>query len=314
MTMRRVGLRWTGVVGALATVLTLSVPVSSATATDDDPPFIGWTAQLAPLPVGYEPSSSDICAAGRVSCVQRTIQRMQSRYASLSASCVHTGVFALTYLRVTQQYLETATTPGFYSDPAFVNHEDSVFASLYFSAYDNWAAGRRADVPVAWRVAFDAAKARQVTGVGDLLLGINAHVNRDLPFTLAAIGLTKPDGTSRKPDHDRVDVMLNMVVDRLVKELATHYDPTIAAADFAPYGTGYTGLMQLLVAWRETAWRQAELLTAAPTADARAKVAAIIEATAASQARAIVATNSFVPPVTSTVGRDATCAAYVAGG
>jgi hypothetical protein len=37
-----------------------------------------------------------------------------------------------------------------------------------------------------------------VTGSGDLLLGISAHVNRDLPFVLASLGLVAPDGTSRK--------------------------------------------------------------------------------------------------------------------
>ena len=48
----------------------------------------------------------------------------------------------------------------------------------------------------------DAAKGRQVTGLGNLLLGMNAHINRDLPFVLYSIGLTAPDGSSRKPDHD----------------------------------------------------------------------------------------------------------------
>ena len=49
---------------------------------------------------------------------------------------------------------------------------------------------------------------RQVTGMGNVFLGMNAHVNRDLPFVLAEIGLVKPDGTSRKADHDRVNDFL----------------------------------------------------------------------------------------------------------
>jgi Family of unknown function (DUF5995) len=304
-------LRWTGVVSALTALATLVMPAAPASASDD-PPFIGWTAQLAPLPVAYDPSSSDVCVAGKVSCVQRTIATMQKRYAPLSTSCAHTGVFALTYLVVTQTYLSSATTKGFYSDPAFVNHEDSVFASLYFSAYDSWAAGKRANVPVAWRLALDAAKDRQVTAEGDLLLGINAHVLRDLPFTLAAIGLTKPDGTSRKPDHDKVDQMLNQAINPLIAKLAAHYDSSLAI--WTPADLGYTSLMQLLAAWRETAWREAEQLTLAPTAAARATVAATIESTAATQARSIIASTRFLPPVTTTAGRDAYCAAYVAGG
>ena len=54
-------------------------------------------------------------------------------------------------------------------------------------------------VPRAWAIAFGAADERAMSAAGNLALGINAHVQRDLPFVLAAIGLVKPDGSSRKP-------------------------------------------------------------------------------------------------------------------
>jgi len=155
----------------------------------------------------------------------------------LAASCDHAAVFGLAYLRTTETYLQTAQTPGFYADPAFVNHEDITFAAAYYSAYDNWVAGRPDQVPPAWRIAFDAGRNRSVSGSGDLLLGINAHVNRDLPFVLAAIGLTAPDGTSRKPDHDKINQMLNRVYPPLVEEEAARFDPTIANIQ-TPYGVG----------------------------------------------------------------------------
>ena len=62
---------------------------------------------------------------------------------------------------------------------------------------------------------------------GDLLLGMNAHVNRDLPFALYSIGLVTPKGSSRKPDHDKVNVFLNSVVEPLFEEAAARYDPTV---------------------------------------------------------------------------------------
>ena len=43
---------------------------------------------------------------------------------------------------------------------------------------------------------------------GDLLLGMNAHINRDLAFVLAATGLIGPDGSSRKHDYDAVEKWL----------------------------------------------------------------------------------------------------------
>jgi hypothetical protein len=125
---------------------------------------------------------------------------------------------------------------------------------------------------------------------------------------LAAIGLVAPDGSSRKPDHDRVDAMLNRVVEPLMAEEAARFDPSMSRFQ-TPYGVGYTGLMQLLVSWRESAWRHAELLVAAPDDAARARVAALIEAEAALNAEAIVAATRYVPPLSSTAARDAWCAA-----
>lgn len=290
-----------------AVVATVASVVPAGAARADDPPFVGWSAALPSLSWTYQPNSSDDCVAGRITCVDRTITAMRKRLDPLAASCDHAAVFSLAYLRTTEVYRRTAETPGFYQDPGYVNHEDATFAALYFSAFDNWSAGRLAKVPPAWRIAFDAGANRRVSGVGDLLLGMNAHVNRDLPFTLAAIGLTAPDGSSRKPDHDKVDEMLNQVVEPLIDEEAARFDPQIEPLT-TPYGVGYTGLMQLLVAWRESAWRQAEQLVAAPDDATRDRVASSIEAQAALNAKAIVAATSYLAPVNSTRSRDQFCA------
>ena len=292
------------VAGVLLTmVMSLAIPVSAAA---DDPPFIGWSALLPQLVYQYNPSSIDDCVAGRTQCVRKTIREMQKRYEPLAGSCDHDAVFALTYLRTTQAYLDYSQQPGFLSDPAFVNHQDAAFAQMYFDAYDNWTAGRVAQVPKAWQIAFSAADGRRVNGLGNLLLGMNGHVNRDLPYVLAAIGLVKPSGESRKPDHDQIDIMLNHVVEPLVTEAAAQFDPQIPNQR-TPFGVGYTGVLQALVLWREMAWRNAELLVAAPTPAARALVEAQIEAYAATTATSLVAATSYLPPLTSTAARDAYC-------
>jgi len=293
------------VIFAVFTTAAAVLPAGAARA--DDPPFVGWSAALPGLTWRYDPSSSDECVSGRITCVDKVIRQMQKRLDPLAASCAHAAVFGLAYLRTTEVYRRTSETAGFYEDPGYVNHEDATFAALYFSAYDNWSAGRLSMVPPAWRIAFEAGADRRVSGSGDLLLGMNAHVNRDLPFTLAAIGLRAPDGTSRKRDHDKIDEMLNQVVEPLMSEEATRFDPQIDQVR-TPYGVGYTGLMQLLAAWRESAWRQAEQLVEAPDEAARARVAASIEAQAALNARAIVAATSYLPPVTTTRSRDGFCA------
>ncbi len=292
---------------APSAALSMWLPTSSAWA--DDPPFIGWSAVMPALTYQYNPNSLDACVAGRVQCVEQTVRVMQKRFDPLTAACSHDAVFALAYLRTTQTYLQYTETAGFLSDPSFVNHEDAAFAQMYFSAYDDWTAGRVDRVPPAWRIALQAADTRQVSGEGDLLLGMNAHVNRDLPFVLAGIGLATPAGASRKRDHDQINVVLNHVVEPLINEEAARFDPQIAVMP-TPYGVGYTGLMQTLVAWRETAWREAEQLVSAPNAAAREVVAGQIEAYAASNARALVTAAAYHPPLTTTTARDNYCAAH----
>ena len=294
-------------IAALSVMCSLVLPTTSASA--DDPPFVGWSALMPPLTYQYEPTSLDDCVAGRVRCVESTIRTMQKQFDPLAASCSHQAVFALTYLRTTQAYLQFSQTPGSLSDPAFVNHEDVAFAQMYFDAYRNWRAGRISQVPMAWRIAFRAADSEQINGLGNLLLGMNAHVNRDLPFVLAGIGLTKPDGTSRKPDHDQIDKMLNHIAEPVITEASQRFDPQIPVL-WTPLGIGYTGFLQALVTWRETAWRFAELLVSAPNAAAREIVAQSIETYAAATARAIVAASAYLPPVTSGAARDSYCAAH----
>ena len=291
----------------LLALVALLLPAGKQPAHADDPIFIDWSSLLPGLIDAYDPSSANDCVAGRPPCVDATIREMRRRFKPLGQSCNHNAVFSLAYLRTTQTYKWARDQPGFFADTPWVNHEDAVFAKYYFNAYDDWAAGRRDQVPQAWQIAFDAAAARRVTGSGNLLLGMNAHVNRDLPFVVAAIGIATPDGQSRKPDHDKVNQFLNTVVQPLLAELAARFDPNTINI-VTPYGVGYTGLFQTLAVWREDAWRNAELLAAAPTPEVRAVVAQGIEATAAAQATALALANSYIPPLTTSASRDAYCA------
>ena len=291
--------------GMLVGLLMLAAPVA---ASAEDPPFVGWTALLPGLATEYEPNSDNDCAAGRTRCVDVVIREMERRFAPLASACDHDAIFSLTYLRTTEEYRRTIDDPTFFEDTNFVNHEDAVFARYYFEAYDNWDAGRRDAVPPAWAIAFRAADERAVSAAGNIALGINAHVQRDLPFVLAAIGLVKPDGSSRKPDHDRVDEFLNRVEDELYPEIARRFDPTVEDSELPGTADNFAEF-QIIPTWREIAWRNAERLVAAPTAAARAQVAADIEAYAASQAATLRAAYAY-GPLGSSAARDAFCAIH----
>jgi hypothetical protein len=290
-------------------VLVLLALARPATAVAEDPPFVGWSELLPGLSLPYDVTSPDDCIAGRVQCVDRVIREMTRQFEPLASSCDHDAIFALTYLRVTEEYRRTVEDSTFFDDTPFVNHEDVVFAGYYFAAYDAWQDGQTAFVAPAWRVAFEAARDRAVSANGNLLLGINAHVQRDLPFVLYSIGLVKPDGTSRKPDHDRVDQILNRVTDDLIAEIARRFDPSIDDGNLRTTLDDFV-LFQAIASWRETAWRNAELLALAPTEEARDQVAQAIEGYAASQAHAIRTATQYVPFTGGSTLRDAYCATH----
>ncbi|RZI91997.1 MAG: hypothetical protein EOO67_09520 [Microbacterium sp.] len=291
-------------------VLVASVLVGGAgPARADVVPYVPWSSYLPGWTTEYVPTSDNDCAAGRPACLNATLKE-QSRIADqTAASCSHNAIFARAYVRMTQLYGHTRAIPGYYQDVPYFNHVDAVFARYYTDAYYAWQSGNRAAVPQAWLLALDAAQAKKVSGSGDLLLGMNAHINRDLPFVMAAVGLVGPDGSSRKADYDAVEAWLYEATAPLIAEFAARFDPSIDdTAD--PLGIGNAGLFQMVSLWRENAWRNAEALVSAPTPAARALVAANIEADANLVARGILLAQSYQPLLSSSAPRDAFCAAH----
>jgi hypothetical protein len=292
-------------VGALVAALVVAGPSASA-ATQTN---VAWSSYLAGWTDEYVPTSSNDCVAGRDSCLKATLKELARIADDTAKSCSHDAVFARAYLRMTQTYGWSRDIPGYYEDVQFANHQDAVFAKKFTDAYYTYQSGDRASVPRAWLTAFDASRDKQVNATGSLLLGMNAHINRDLPFVLASVGLVAPDGSSRKPDFDVVEKWLYTATEPMLAEFAARFDPTVDDGT-DPFGLSNLALFQLVSGWREAAWRNAEALVSAPTPEARALVAASIEAGAADAAQTILRTQSYVPPLTSSGPRDRWCAVH----
>jgi hypothetical protein len=288
--------------GAPAVARADSLPIVDLSS---DPWFVGWSQLLPSAYMGVDTDSADLCVAGRIQCVDRVAKRLEQQVADFG--CDHNAVFSLAYARTTEKVAAVERgDPAFFSDSPWLNHYDATFADMYFTAWNAWRTS--GSVPPAWKMAFDTAKRRQASAAGNLLLGMSAHVNRDLPFTLYAIGLVAPDGSSRKPDHDRVNRILSMVISPLIDEIAARYDPSVRVAP----GIGSLGdflEFQALPAWREEAWRNAELLASAPGPAARAVIAAYIEQAASAKATALLTLTRYLPPLTTSAPRDTYCSA-----
>jgi hypothetical protein len=117
--------------------------------------------------------------------------------------------FLGTYARTTRA-IGAALDAGAFEDPAWVEEWDVVFADLYLDALQAWRQDRSA-VPRPWRLAFGADPGMHP--VGHVLLGMNAHINYDLPQSLLAVvpppAFADPALLARRHrDHERIDAVL----------------------------------------------------------------------------------------------------------
>ena len=243
------------------------------------------------------------CERGGPRCVPLVAAEMTRRYRRLAASCHHDAAFALMYLRVTQAVGRDA---GF-ADQRYLARLDSTFAVLYFRAFDEWRAGRREAVPPAWQIAFEAASRRRASGIGDLLLGMNAHISRDLPFAVAAVGMKRPAG---RRSFEQVNALLERVARPMLREQARRFDPTVTSFALPVISANPGTLGAVLTGWRDTAMRDAERLLRAKTPSARASIAESIERTATTRAALIAAATSRVPYSPAGKARDTFCQAH----
>ena len=288
-----------------ATVACVALLATASPAAAEDPPLANWNPLLPGLPQTYQPSKDADCVDGDPQCIERTLTEMYERFDRGYASCDHNSAFGITYIRVTEG-IRRAVQGGVFEEPRYLGHEDRVFARMYFEAYDAWKAGKRDQVPQAWRLAWDAGRDKSVSGLGNLLLSMNAHINRDMPYLMEAIGLNRPDGSSRKPDHDRGNTVLNTLYDDVLRELASRYDHTIDDVDVPGFLGDDAALFQMLQGWREGVWRNAEMLNNADNASQRKLASDFIEQYALQQGEMIRGFTTIPSPA----ARDAHCAGY----
>ena len=95
----------------------------------DDLPSLDRTDSLPGLTTQLVPASENHCTAGRSRRVDAVVREWRRDFDPLAASCDHDSIFALAYLRITEQYRRTIEDPTFFEDTALVNHEDAIFAS-----------------------------------------------------------------------------------------------------------------------------------------------------------------------------------------
>lgn len=268
---------------------------------------VHWESYLPDFPPkGPQPGAVPGCKKPTIRCIDaeiREMTRLQKQF-----GCDHRAVFDTTYLVLTRQLRKEAVKrPSKVRDLKYLYAEDALFATLYFRTLKSYAAGRQ--VPEAWQIALDSAKSGEVNAGQDMLLGINAHVQNDMPFVLAALGLVRRDGTSRKADHDVVNEVLADAYQTVIDAIAKRYDPLVAITNASWNPFEDIAALEMVRGWREQVWRNAEKLVSAKDKAQRGQVAQQIKDQAAAWAKAFAAPQQSGYRAT----RDAYCASGPAG-
>jgi hypothetical protein len=171
-------------------------------------------------------------------------------------------------LRTTEAVRAELSAGGF-DDPAWVERWDVAFARFYLDALQADLSG--GSVPGPWEVAFAAADDGAVPPLQHVLLGMNAHINYDLPQAVLAVISDADFGDAslmarREADHRHIDRVLAALVDRR-EDLsdAPPSRPTVRDRMLAPANRLAT--KRFLTEARAKVWANSRLLAGARQRD-----------------------------------------------
>jgi hypothetical protein len=210
--------------------------------------------------------------------IDGVIARMRAGLADLTAAGDARRYFHATYLRTTEAVAAEIHRGGF-TDGAWVEHWDVVFAQFYLDALDAARDGRPVSGP--WRVAFGAAADQAgLPALRHVLFGLNAHINYDLPQAL--IGAIDPADFAdpavlacRQADHLHLDSVLQARVGAEDAELGAVSKVTLLDRLLRP--ANQAASRRFLAEARSKVWRNAVVLDSARRGGPTAYVGTLAE-------------------------------------
>jgi Family of unknown function (DUF5995) len=129
------------------------------------------------------------------------------------------------YLRMTLA-IRTALHESRFQNPEFVVSWDVAFAQLYFQAV-RLASSGSAELPRAWVPLRDARSRRGILPLQFAMAGMNAHINRDLPWSLLAactqFQLPPDDAGAVNQDFLEVNRILASTEDAAKRDFSTGF-------------------------------------------------------------------------------------------
>ena len=170
------------------------------------------------------------------------------------------AIFLGCYRLMTRNMLN-AIEAGRFHDGMWVSHLLERFAEYYFAALDRYEQDGLTS-PV-WELAFNATRDQNVTTLQHLLLGVNAHINHDLVFSLYDLlqpewaEATPDQRAARHADHEMVNRIIGETTDAVQDQVVERFSPWTDFLDkmLGPVDEWLTS--HLISQWREEVWENA---------------------------------------------------------
>ncbi len=216
------------------------------------------------------------------------ISRMESLLAPLVEADDQRRHFHATYTRTTTAVRKEIKRGGFL-DGDWTERWDVAFAGLYLDALERWDRGEEPSGP--WRVAFEATRGPRIRPVRLVLLGMNAHVNYDLPQALLSVITDRefddPSVVARRAaDHEHIDGILASRVaeeDKELKKIERAGERSMLDRLLTPFNR--SGTKKFLKEARAKVWRNARALSLARRRGPEALAARLAELEELARAR-----------------------------
>ena len=209
------------------------------------------------------------------------IRRMQALTHEWKDNRDNRWVFLNCYTLMTENML-LGIEEGVFHDKEWVHRLLHHFADYYFrsvKAFDR----KDPTIPVVWEIAHRTSQQPRTHVIQHLLLGINAHINYDLVFTLVSLlqpewaTLSNQKKIQRYEDYRLVNEIIAGTIDIVQDNIVETQEPLMDIVDKIIGPVDEWVASRLIYAWREEVWETALRILETPDEQGREKIRQDIE-------------------------------------
>lgn len=212
------------------------------------------------------------------------ILQMQARLQAWETAADDKALFLNCYQLMTSNVLAAVEQHEF-NDPVWVSRLLDHFAHYYFVALEAYERDP-AVAPAIWQRAFTVTCAPNISALQKLLLGVNAHINYDLVFTLVDLlqpewpQLSDAQRAARYADHCHVNAVIGRTIDAVQDQVLEPAMPLMDLVDKLLGPMDEALISRLITQWRDQVWLNAVSLLNTGAAPEQAQLHRHIEQSA----------------------------------